>query len=151
MYNSCTNKSDVLIPCTWLPVAYLELLAALVGLAAFWAFNAYSDLRFAVCGFFVAVCGCGCGCGENLKKWKPQQKPHLHQNRKPQTAKPSLRFRCGFCCGFWSLLSSGCGFVCGFWSFLIFGCGFVCGYGPPSEILKTANRKQKHQNRKPQN
>ena len=45
LYNNCNSKSDILIPYTRLPIAYLELLAALVGLAAFSALNPNSIVR----------------------------------------------------------------------------------------------------------
>ena len=45
LYNNCKSKSDMLIPYTRLPIAYLELLAALVGLAAFLAFHPNSVVR----------------------------------------------------------------------------------------------------------
>ena len=53
-------------------------------------------MRFAVCGFFVAVAVAVtvavAVAVQMRKKRKPQQAPLMHQNRKPQTAKPS----CGF-------------------------------------------------------
>ena len=45
LYNSYTNKSNMLISCTRPPVAYLEVLAAVVGLAAFSAFDSNSIVR----------------------------------------------------------------------------------------------------------
>ena len=103
----------------------------------------YSDVRFAVCGFFVAVAVAVAGAVavQMRKKRKPQQALQMHQNRKPQTAKPS----CGFVAVLFAVAVVGRILSCGF----NFAVAVAVAVRQNAPHIGSANEKVKHQKEPP--